>query len=175
MSSSTLPDVGGFSPPVNVLPFHVISPEDNVRTSVQERVLSLRPATASPSTTIRALHLVNGEHYSGAERVQDLLARQLPQLGCEVGFVCVKPRRFPAAREAKEAPLVEMPMRGRFDLRAVKRIVRLIHSERYDLIHAHTPRTALIGRLAASAPACHSFITSIVRPAVIRPGDCSTR
>jgi len=39
-------------------------------------------------------------------------------------------------------------MRGRFDLRVVKRLVRLVDDERYDLIHAHTPRTALVGRLA---------------------------
>src|SRR4051812_13184847 len=57
------------------------------------------------SESIFALHLVNGEHYSGAERVQDLLARQLPQFGCEVGFACVKPERFPNARETKTAPL----------------------------------------------------------------------
>jgi glycosyltransferase involved in cell wall biosynthesis len=99
--------------------------------------------------TIHALHLVNGEHYSGAERVQDLLARQLPRFGCEVGFVCVKPRRFPSARESKNAPLVEMPMRGRFDLRVVKRLATLVRNNGYQLIHAHTPRTALVGRLAA--------------------------
>jgi glycosyltransferase involved in cell wall biosynthesis len=99
--------------------------------------------------TINALHLVNGEHYSGAERVQDLLAVCLPQNGCEVGFVCVKPRRFPAARESKDAPLFEMPMRGRFDLRVVKRIAALVKEGGYNLIHAHTPRTALVGRLAA--------------------------
>src|SRR5688500_2535743 len=76
--------------------------------------------------TIQVLHLVNGEHYSGAERVQDLLARQLPRFGCEVGFACVKPRRFPAARESQQSPLVEMPMNGRFDLRVVKRIAELV-------------------------------------------------
>lgn len=103
--------------------------------------------TAGPP--IFALHLVNGEHYSGAERVQDLLARQLPRFGCEVGFACVKPQRFPNARETKTAPLVEMPMRGRFDLRVVKRLEKLCRDEDYDLIHAHTPRTALVGRLAA--------------------------
>ena len=77
--------------------------------------------------SIFALHLVNGEHYSGAERVQDLLARQLPQFGCEVGFACVKPQKFPNARETKTAPLVEMPMRGpvRFPHReAARRTVR---------------------------------------------------
>ena len=95
------------------------------------------------------MHLVNGEHYSGAERVQDLLARQLPRFGCEVGFACVKPQRFPSARETKTAPLVEMPMRGRFDLRIVKQLEKLCRDEDYDLIHAHTPRTALVGRLAA--------------------------
>jgi glycosyltransferase involved in cell wall biosynthesis len=99
--------------------------------------------------SIFALHLVNGEHYSGAERVQDLLARQLPQFGCEVGFACVKPQRFPDARETKTAPLVEMPMHGRFDLRIVKQLAKLCRDEDYDLIHAHTPRTALVGRLAA--------------------------
>lgn len=99
--------------------------------------------------SIFALHLVNGEHYSGAERVQDLLARQLPQFDCEVGFACVKPQRFPEARETKTAPLVEMPMHGRFDLRVVKQLAKLCRDEDYDLIHAHTPRTALVGRLAA--------------------------
>jgi glycosyltransferase involved in cell wall biosynthesis len=101
------------------------------------------------SESIFALHLVNGEHYSGAERVQDLLARQLPQFGCEIGFACVKPERFPNARETKTAPLVEMPMHGRFDFRIVKQLEKLCRDEDYDLIHAHTPRTALVGRLAA--------------------------
>lgn len=105
--------------------------------------------SAAPSKSIFALHLVNGEHYSGAERVQDLLARQLPRFGCEVGFVCVKPQRFPNARETKTAPLVEMPMHGRFDFRIVKKIEKLCREEDYDVIHAHTPRTALVGRMAA--------------------------
>ena len=67
------------------------------------------PVPTAAGASIFALHLVNGEHYSGAERVQDLLARQLPQFRCEVGFACVKPHRFPNARETKTAPLVEMP------------------------------------------------------------------
>lgn len=125
-------------------------------------------SSAAPS--IFALHLVNGEHYSGAERVQDLLARQLPQFGCEVGFVCVKPQRFPNARETKTAPLVELPMRGRFDLRVVKRIAELVCSEDYDLIHAHTPRTALVGRLAAQRAGV-PFIYHVHSPA----GRDSTR
>ena len=125
---------------------------DCVSASSLSNSISATPQGPGPGVaaeTIHVLHLVNGEHYSGAERVQDLLARQLPQFGCEVGFACVKPRRFPAARESQNAPLVEMPMRGRFDLRVVKRLTALVREEGYQLIHAHTPRTALVGSLAA--------------------------
>jgi glycosyltransferase involved in cell wall biosynthesis len=107
------------------------------------------PAAPTAIRTLRALHLINGEHYSGAERVQDLLARELPQFGYDVGFACLKPFRFPIARETTTAPLVELPMRGRFDLRIVKKLVRLVEDENYALVHAHTPRTALIGRLVS--------------------------
>lgn len=118
-------------------------------------VLTPSPVTATPAGgghpvgTVRVLHLINGEHYSGAERVQDLLAHQLPQFGYDVGFACVKPFRFPVARETKSARLLELPMRGRFDLRVVKSVVRMIEEEGYAIVHAHTPRTALLGRLAS--------------------------
>src|SRR5436190_2515769 len=128
-------------------PFVSVLPLPGVGKRVLDDGSEVVPSSSAPS--IFALQLVNGEHYSGAERVQDLLAKQLPRYGCEVGFVCVKPKRFPNARETKTAPLVEMPMRSRFDLRVVKRIAELIRSEDYDLVYAHTPRTALVGRLAA--------------------------
>jgi glycosyltransferase involved in cell wall biosynthesis len=107
------------------------------------------PAHIAPLDTLRILHIINGEHYSGAERVQDLLTRQLPRIGCEVGFVCVKPHRFPSVRESKDTPLVVLPMRGRFDIRIAGEIARLVEAESYDLVHTHTPRTALVGRIAA--------------------------
>lgn len=144
MSSSICPDVALGAASVSVLPFPVVNPG-----VVSGDAKGPGGRLATEPRSMRALHLVNGEHYSGAERVQDLLAKQLPHLDCEVGFVCVKPRRFPAARESKEAPLVEMPMRGRFDLRVVKRIAAMVSDAGYDLVHAHTPRTALVGRLAA--------------------------
>jgi glycosyltransferase involved in cell wall biosynthesis len=107
-------------------------------------------AFAPPSIAAAGvLHVINGEHYSGAERVQDLLASRLPQFGYNVGIVCVKPVRFPLERETKAAPLYEMPMQGRVDLRVVRQLVRLIQNDGYQLVHAHTPRTAVIGRLAA--------------------------
>jgi glycosyltransferase involved in cell wall biosynthesis len=147
MSFSTLPDVAGYATPASVLPFPMFPPKEISRPSAASR--SPNPQAPTPFATIRALHLVNGEHYSGAERAQDLMAGQLPRFGCDVGFVCVKPRKFPTVRESKDTPLLEMPMRGRFDFRVVRRITNLVRDEGYQLIHAHTPRTALVGRLAA--------------------------
>ncbi len=102
--------------------------------------------------TARVLHVINGEFYSGAERVQDLLASELPSFGFEVGLACVKPGQFPEMRQSRKTPLYRLPMSGRFDLRAAWKLVRIIRSEDYDIVHAHTPRTALLAAIA-------SFIT----------------
>jgi glycosyltransferase involved in cell wall biosynthesis len=99
--------------------------------------------------TARALHVINGEHYSGAERVQDLLAQELPGFGFDVGFACVKPDRFDRARKTQQAKLYEIPMRGPIDPGCVGRLVELIRSENYALVHAHTPRSLLAGSQAA--------------------------
>jgi phosphatidyl-myo-inositol alpha-mannosyltransferase len=108
------------------------------------------PASAPrPRKTIRVLHVINGEHFAGAERVQDLLALRLPDYGIEVGFACVKPGCFPAARRSQSTPLANFPMRSRFDLPAAWRLARLIRNGKFDLVHTHTPRTALVGNIAA--------------------------
>ncbi len=99
--------------------------------------------------TLRVLHVVNGEHYAGAERVQDLLAARLPEVGVEVAFACLKPNRFPALRHCQTAPLVNLPMRSRFDLLPAWRLARMIRQGKFDLIHTHTPRAALVGQIAA--------------------------
>jgi glycosyltransferase involved in cell wall biosynthesis len=110
-------------------------------------------ATAMPLTArFRILHLINGEHYSGAERVQDLLAERLPELGFDVGFVCLKPDRFPEVRRSR-SPLYAIPMRSRFDLRGIGGLCRIIRDEGYQILHAHTPRTLLAARLAAAITA----------------------
>lgn len=100
--------------------------------------------------TQRVLHVINGEHFSGAERVQDLLATQLPAFGFDVTFACVKPGRFVESRTSTDATLLETPMRFRFDIRPGMELAKLIQKEDIKLVHAHTPRSALIGAIAAS-------------------------
>ena len=110
---------------------------------------SQHDAQTARSTT-KVLHVINGEHYSGAERVQDLLAARLPEFGYDVGFVCVKPGKFASARQHRATPLFELPMRSKFDWSVVRRICRIAKEGKYELLHAHTPRSALVARVVAA-------------------------
>jgi glycosyltransferase involved in cell wall biosynthesis len=93
------------------------------------------------------LHLINGEHYSGAERVQDLLALGLPQWNFRVAFACVKPGKFLHTRKSRQTPLFSIEMKRKWDLNAVFQLQALIRKNDYSIIHAHTPRTALLGAI----------------------------
>lgn len=95
------------------------------------------------------LHVINGEHYSGAERVQDLLALRLPEFGFRVDFVCVKPGSFAQRRECRQAAVWELPMRVRMDMRPVWQLVRIARQTQAVLLHAHTPRSLMVARVAA--------------------------
>ena len=103
--------------------------------------------------TVKVLHLINGEHFSGAERVQDLLASALPDFGYEVGFVCLKPKKFPEVRTS-ETPLFNLNMNSKFDFRCYKRVVQMVREHGYQVLHAHTPRTLMIGSMAAKRLGC---------------------
>jgi glycosyltransferase involved in cell wall biosynthesis len=70
-------------------------------------------------------------------------------LGFEPGFACLKPDLFPRMRRSKDAPLYELPMRSRLDLRAARKLARIVRRGGYRLVHAHTPRAAMVGRLGA--------------------------
>ncbi|MCE5267538.1 MAG: glycosyltransferase family 4 protein [Planctomycetaceae bacterium] len=116
--------------------------------------VALPPVSTAPTPateTIGVLHVINGEHYAGAERVQDLLAKRLPEFGFQPGFACVKPDVFEAMRESQDAPLWNLPMWGKFDLRIGWKVADVVRQHGYRLLHAHTVRTAMIGGIAAAA------------------------
>ena len=111
---------------------------------------------SNPTTdveTVKTLHLINGEHFSGAERVQDLLALALPEYGYEVGFACLKPGKFPEVRNS-DTPLHTLKMNSRFSIGCFRDIVDLAKRDDYRILHAHTPRTLMIGALAARKLKC---------------------
>lgn len=103
----------------------------------------------APTAQTKVLHLINGEFYAGAERVQDLLAIQLKRCGFQVGFACLKEGIFAGNRMAKDAPLYSVPMKSRVDIALGYRLARLVRAEGYRLVHTHTARSALIGHLVS--------------------------
>ncbi len=110
------------------------------------------PTIAAPRCapgTVRVLHVINGEHYSGAERVQDLLGLRLGEFGFDVSFACLKLGRFAALRQARNAELFDAPMRSRFDARPVAALVQIIRKHNFQIVHTHTARSALVGSIAA--------------------------
>lgn len=105
------------------------------------------------TSTVKVLHLINGEHFSGAERVQDLLAMAMPQFGYQAGFACVKPAKFPEVRDS-DCELFETKMKSKFDIFCGGRIAKVARENNYTILHAHTPRTLMVGRVAASKLNC---------------------
>ena len=95
------------------------------------------------------LHVINGEHFSGAERVQQLLGKRLGEFGFDARFACVKPNRFPELCGLKKEQVVSAAMRGRFDLRVVLQLAKYVREHSVGLLHAHTPRTAMLTSLVA--------------------------
>jgi glycosyltransferase involved in cell wall biosynthesis len=77
------------------------------------------------------------------------LAQCLPQCGFDVAFACVKPKHFAALLQSQNTPVYNLPMRNRLDLGVAGKIAEIVRREKYDLIHCHTVRTALLGSLAA--------------------------
>lgn len=111
------------------------------------------PVFGSVQTTgkslVRVLHIINGEHFSGAERVQQLLGQRLESFGFEPLFACVKPGKFRSCANLRDYQVIDTPMRRRFDLQVVQQLVMTIRDCDIQLLHAHTPRTALVTSLAA--------------------------
>lgn len=104
------------------------------------------------TSTIRVVHVVNGEHFAGAERVQSHLGRCLPKFGVTADFAMVKPGKFAEMLQEQQGQWgggFELPMSKRYDLRPAWQLREIVRDGQYDLLHAHTPRTAMIASLAS--------------------------
>ncbi len=96
---------------------------------------------------INILHLVNGEQYSGLERVIDHLADMAPEHGYRFHLVCLKPNEMIRRMNTSKARIHCVPMRSRIDLKVVEEIRRIALATNSRLIHSHTVRSALIARI----------------------------
>lgn len=104
---------------------------------------------STQSSTTRVLHVVNGEHYAGAARVQDLLAEHLPDNDFDVHFATLLEGRFAEKRSCQQAPLTFVPMKHRLDFGPAKIIANYAKQNQISLLHSHTARSAMIAAAAS--------------------------
>ncbi len=89
-------------------------------------------------SALRTLHLNTERTWRGGEQQTLYLAEGLARRG-HVADVCCQPGTE-MARRARDAGLdvFEVPMRGELDVRAARRIARVIRERGYDVMHMHT-------------------------------------
>jgi hypothetical protein len=103
--------------------------------------------------SVKILFLITWTGRGGAQiHVRDLLAnlpsQYKPVLATgEPGFLCEEAARLGVP--VRVIPDLVRPVRPLKDLKALFAIVRLIRKENPDIIHVHTSKAALLGRLAA--------------------------
>jgi len=102
----------------------------------------------APTGLVKCLHIINGEHYSGAERVQDLLGLSMDRFGYEVHFAALKDGKFDQNRRST-CPFHLEKMHGRWDFSITKRLGQWVRKEGFKVLHAHTPRTLMVASSVA--------------------------
>ncbi|MCX3286200.1 glycosyltransferase [Streptomyces sp. NEAU-H22] len=96
---------------------------------------------------MKALHIITGLGVGGAEQQLRLLLRHLP-LDCDV-VTLTNPGSVAAGLAADGVRVLDLGMAGNRDLAALPRLVRIIRSGGYQLVHTHLYRACLYGRIAA--------------------------
>ncbi|WP_329339050.1 glycosyltransferase [Streptomyces sp. NBC_00663] len=96
---------------------------------------------------MKVLHVITGLGVGGAEQQLRLLLRHLP-VECEV-VTLTNPGAVADGLIADGVRVTHLGMAGNRDLAALPRLVRLIRSGGYDLVHTHLYRACVYGRLAA--------------------------
>lgn len=106
-----------------------------------------------PLSHAKVLHIINGEFFSGAERVQQGLGKRLQEFGFQADFACLKTGKFLEACDLPPNRVFEFPMNSRRDFSVVPRLTQFILDGHYQVVHAHTPRSAMVTAMIAKRTA----------------------
>ncbi|MEU2602120.1 glycosyltransferase [Streptomyces hirsutus] len=107
---------------------------------------------------MRALHIITGLGVGGAEQQLRLLLRHLP-VDCDV-VTLTNPGTVAEGLTADGVRVVHLGMGGNRDVTALPRLVRLIRSGGYDLVHTHLYRACVYGRLAARVAGVRAVVAT---------------
>ncbi|MEU5687849.1 glycosyltransferase [Streptomyces venezuelae] len=96
---------------------------------------------------MRVLHIITGLGVGGAEQQLRLTLRHLPT-ECDV-VALTNAGTVAQGIAADGTRVTDLGMSGNRDVAALPRLVRIIRSGRYDVVHTHLYRACLYGRIAA--------------------------
>jgi len=96
----------------------------------------------------RALHVIGGGEFGGAEQHIIQLLSLLPHYGYMGKVVCFYEAEFSQTLR-KQGIEVEVLQHGRFDFRLLSSLKRIFSMEKPDVIHTHGVKANFFGRLAA--------------------------
>ncbi|WP_431981300.1 glycosyltransferase [Streptomyces qinglanensis] len=99
---------------------------------------------------MKVLHVITGLDVGGAEEQLRLLLRHLPAHSVRGEVVTLtSPGSVAEGIRADGTPVAHLGMAGNRELAALPRLVRLVRSGDYDLVHTHLYRACVYGRIAA--------------------------
>ncbi|MFI7503464.1 glycosyltransferase [Streptomyces sp. NPDC049687] len=107
---------------------------------------------------MKVLHIITGLGVGGAEQQLRLLLRHLP-IECEV-VTLTNPGSVADGLRADGVRVTDLGMSGNRDLAALPRLVRLIRSGGYDLVHTHLYRACVYGRPAARLAGVRAIVAT---------------
>lgn len=107
---------------------------------------------------MRVLHVITGLGAGGAEQQLRLLLRHLP-VRCEVVSL-TGPGTVAHGIRADGTPVTHLGVADGRDLAALPRLVRLIRTGNYDLVHTHLFRGCVYGRAAARMAGVRAVIAT---------------
>jgi glycosyltransferase involved in cell wall biosynthesis len=129
--------------------------------------VKVSPNSTPPIKKIKVLQFICSTAFYGAERWILALAKHLPSEFIECDLVVTdetENQDLELVNQYKKqcsfiGKVHHIPMQGRFDLRAIKRLASLIKSENVDVIHTHGYKSDIIGVLAARKAGIKSIVT----------------
>jgi glycosyltransferase involved in cell wall biosynthesis len=99
---------------------------------------------------IKVLHIIQGKHFGGAEQVILTLVKSWDQRHVSPYVCCLDNGLLEKKLHNAGIPCFVIQMGSRFDLAIpLVKMLKLIHAEKFDIIHTHSVRSNLIGRIAA--------------------------
>jgi glycosyltransferase involved in cell wall biosynthesis len=110
---------------------------------------------------MRVLHIITGLGVGGAEEQLRLLLRHLPAHSVRSDVVTLtEPGAVAEGIRGDGTRVTHLGMAGNRDLLALPRLVRLVRSGGYDLVHTHLYRACVYGRIAARSAGVRTVVAT---------------